>query len=187
MRCRRALRETASKFGRLRDLGGHFAITECLHALLVGAMAQASGGGDMLGFLLGLQPMSGAVEATAAAPAGPFLDDSAGAQAGGAFRRGGVPAAHAWLPEEYDWNPTTLVRAPAPRWERAARCMRAAAGEREGRVTACCRATAALRSRPCALTAAAGASADALRRATGGPPSRSLPARWFSSTAKQSA
>lgn len=80
----------------------------------------------MLGFLLGLQPMSGAVEATAAAPAGPFLDDSAGAQAGGAFRRGGVPAAHAWLPEEYEWDPMTLVRAPRPLWASLALCKRAA-------------------------------------------------------------
>ena len=73
-------------------------------------MAQAPAG-DMLGFLLGLQPMSG-VEAPA--PAAPsqgqgFLDDSAKTAA---FVRGGVPAAHAWLPEEYEWDPVTFVRAP---------------------------------------------------------------------------
>jgi hypothetical protein len=72
----------------------------------------ATPSGDMLGFLLGLQPMSGGSEGTAAPAAAPaaerFLDDSAEATA---FVRGGVPAAHAWLPEQYVWNPTTFVRA----------------------------------------------------------------------------
>ena len=69
-------------------------------------MSQAPG--DMLGLLLGLQPM--AVESVAPAPpaAGNFQDDSAKTAA---FVRGGVPAAHAWLPEQYEWNPTTFVRA----------------------------------------------------------------------------
>jgi len=73
-------------------------------------MAQAHG--DMLGLLLGLQPM--AVESVVppapnAAPASAFQDDSAKTAA---FVRGGVPAAHAWLPEQYEWNPSTFVRAP---------------------------------------------------------------------------
>ena len=69
-------------------------------------MSQAPG--DMLGLLLGLQPMALESVAPAAPAAGNFQDDSAKTAA---FVRGGLPAAHAWLPEQYEWNPSTFVRA----------------------------------------------------------------------------